>query len=574
MATLHHIRIQNFRGINTFEQKFNNGLTCIIGRGDSGKTTILDAISYVLSPKWIIHFYDSDFYMGNVENDIVIEATTVNLPEKLQAKYCSHIRGVVNDGAIIDDLENEENQDSIPALTVRLTVTKNLEPVWEVFTNREQEPKPITSADRALLNCDFISDYNDRHFSLNKGNPLYAINKSLGGIINDEDNLAIDIARTARATFNSSVEGKFEDLATAVQTKAALLGIDNHRIQILLDQKDISIGESRISLHENNIPFRQKGKGSKRILSLAIQLSNTSDAGIILVDEIEQGLEPDRVQHLVNTLSKETGKQIIITTHSSSVITELNCDILKLMCCNANLLLDINPLLQGCVRANPAAFFARRVLICEGATEVGICRAINENRIFANKSSVSNLGIVIVDGGGDSMINYSKAFRSLGYDCLLFCDSDKENINDKKTELQSMEITIVDCENTNAIEQQIFHDASINQIKKLIQYRIDEDDKDDKSIFDSVNSKLTNRKEYDSHWIDSLDSHLRIALGECAKVNYKTKEDGTIKEKGGWYKRIDHGIAIGGIILLSIDEIEKEKRLRKMFEDIDSWIGE
>ena len=44
MAKLAHLKISHFRGIESFEQKFVNGITCIIGRGDSGKSTILDAM--------------------------------------------------------------------------------------------------------------------------------------------------------------------------------------------------------------------------------------------------------------------------------------------------------------------------------------------------------------------------------------------------------------------------------------------------------------------------------------------------------------------------------------------------
>lgn len=49
MARLEHVSINHFRGIEKFEQWFTNGITCIIGRGDSGKSTILDAITYLFS---------------------------------------------------------------------------------------------------------------------------------------------------------------------------------------------------------------------------------------------------------------------------------------------------------------------------------------------------------------------------------------------------------------------------------------------------------------------------------------------------------------------------------------------
>ena len=58
-------RISSVFGISRFkdfDQVFGAGLTCIIGRGDSGKSTILDAINYTFSSSWGIHFNDSDFY--------------------------------------------------------------------------------------------------------------------------------------------------------------------------------------------------------------------------------------------------------------------------------------------------------------------------------------------------------------------------------------------------------------------------------------------------------------------------------------------------------------------------------
>ena len=61
MARLEHLCINHFRGIEKFEQWFGNGITCIIGRGDSGKSTILDAIAYLFSQSWTIRLNDSDF---------------------------------------------------------------------------------------------------------------------------------------------------------------------------------------------------------------------------------------------------------------------------------------------------------------------------------------------------------------------------------------------------------------------------------------------------------------------------------------------------------------------------------
>ena len=60
MTKIVNLKIKNFRGTKNFEHSFNQELICLVGRGDVGKTTILEAISCVLSSSWNISFYDTD----------------------------------------------------------------------------------------------------------------------------------------------------------------------------------------------------------------------------------------------------------------------------------------------------------------------------------------------------------------------------------------------------------------------------------------------------------------------------------------------------------------------------------
>ena len=207
MATLHNLKIKNFRGIQNFDQNFDNGSVCIIGRGDSGKSTILEAINLVLSSSWTMSFYDSDFYNCQIDTPIEIEATITNIPEKQLAKYGMFVRGIAANGSIIDDMESEEANEAKEALTIRLTVTKDLEPVWTVVSYRGQESVTITAADRTKMNVSSISDYTDRHFSLNKGNPLYTLFKLLSeddsGL--DDGNVMLEILRETKTKIDNSI---------------------------------------------------------------------------------------------------------------------------------------------------------------------------------------------------------------------------------------------------------------------------------------------------------------------------------------------------------------------------------
>lgn len=53
MARLVRLNINNYRGIKELIlNEINKPIICLVGRGDSAKTTILEAIASVLSPNW------------------------------------------------------------------------------------------------------------------------------------------------------------------------------------------------------------------------------------------------------------------------------------------------------------------------------------------------------------------------------------------------------------------------------------------------------------------------------------------------------------------------------------------
>lgn len=171
MAKIHTLKIKNFKGLQNFEQEFGfTDFVCLIGRGDSGKTTILEAISSVLSPSWNLTFYDTDFFNGNINQEIQIEVSLYDIPDELfnRNKFGLHKRCLNKNNKIIDDVSDDELNDEIEILTIRLIVDKDLEPKWHVI-NERQDPIEIKANDRSKLNLFLVSDYIDRHFFGVKG---------------------------------------------------------------------------------------------------------------------------------------------------------------------------------------------------------------------------------------------------------------------------------------------------------------------------------------------------------------------------------------------------------------------
>lgn len=419
MTQIVHLDINRFRGISslTFDFSPKTRLICLIGRGDSGKTTVLDAISAVLSPAWNIAFNDTDFYNCDLNQSIEISATIVNFPEFLlsENKYGLHLKAFdTEQEAIVDEVGAAGmSAPLIPAITVKLIVDDSLEPRWFVSSNSEQEDKRISASDRAALNCFSISDSIDKHFSWNKGNPLYALLRSLKSHDSvSEGKVVLTSLRDAKKAIDKH---GFEDLNEAtrlVELQAQQLGLDISTISTTLDFRDLSIRGERVSLHDNMIPFRQKGKGSKRLASLAIQSSLVRQGGVMLVDELEQGLEPDRVKQLARYLSEHDSGQVFVTTHSRDAIVEFGSapllfllrhkvgDVVEKRRLDAD-----NENLQKAVRACPEAFFAKKVIVCEGATEVGICRSLDKWRRRASKPQMAVRDCAYIDGTGSSLFS-------------------------------------------------------------------------------------------------------------------------------------------------------------------------
>ena len=557
MAKIHKLEINNFRGIKVFSQNFYKDFICLTGRGDTGKTTILDAISFVLSSRWNLSFYDSDFYKGNIDNPIKIKVSLIDLPEKLinEDKYGLYIRGLDSEGNIHDELQDNHEK----LLTISLEVKKDLEPQWCVVNTR-QEPHRISANDRAKFNVFMISDYLDRHFSWSKGNPLYALLKSSQSSDDERYNIIIEYLREAKEKIDLDPFEKLNEITDKIKKISSDFGIDLSEIKTTIDFRDISIKDDRVCLHDGAVPFRLKGKGAKRLISMAIQTALSQHGGIMLIDEVEQGLEPDRVRNLVRSLKKDISGQMFITTHSSEVISELEVNDLVIIKNNDGEVKGYVPAehFQDIVRACPEATFAKKVIVCEGKTEIGVCRALDAYRKINNNEYISFKDCVYTLGEGSNCTSRAKKLKSLGLIVCVFCDSDDSELNLSKEELRELGVKIFDCDINNAIEQQVFQDLPWEGVQELIDYVIKSKNITEKQIVDSVKSKYYGT--FPERFRDTDTPEMRKAIAKASIV----------KE---WFKRIDHGEFLGSVIFNYFEEMN-DKKIKKQIEDISTWIDE
>lgn len=551
MSHISKISIKNYRGIKELTHEFGDEkFIVLIGRGDSGKSTILSAINVALSPSWNLSFSDLDFYNQDISQPIEIELTIKELPPVLlkESKFGFY-------------LQNDLNEDCKPgkeSIILKFSVDITLEPHWVLKARPETniEDKAISGADRALFAANFIADYTDNQFAYNRQSPLYALTKASltdGGAI---EHVKADLIRTMASSIDKDKLNHLNTPLASLKQTAEMLGLNVNDLCAQVDIKENPYTGNSIALHDDKLPYRLHGKGSKRLMSIAIQAELTKQGGIVLVDELEQGLEPDRIVTLTRILKQTSSGQVFITTHSLNVVLEAEYNNLFVVCRGSNSLNVIGKELDSFRRTNPQVFFAKKIICCEGKTEVGFIRAIDSWIRKKHNTSLSAKGVVIVDSkGGNQMYTFARKLFDIGYKTCVFADDDKsEELTVEKHLTDEKGIKLFLCDKGNCFEKQIINDLPWKFIANIVQCS-------------QVNFPYNN--------INLPDGFIERIMGandERSQIEIRNEIIVySIQKKKEWFKHIPGGEFLGDVFIEAFDDMMDDTNLKKNVVSLLKW---
>lgn len=563
---IRRINILNFRGIKQLNWNLpDRNIFCLIGKGDSAKTTILEAIRCAFNPQWNLAFNDSDFHLCKTDNPIQIEIVIGDLPDEFcsEQKYGAHLRGWNKYTFMLHD-EPEDQDEAI--LSVRLSVAKDLEPKWKIVTARNPDGVDFKATDRAKVNVGLIGSYSEKQLTWAAGTALAKITES--------ENLSeslVDATRAARTSLDGQRAAlkNFDAAAAKAEVVAKKLGIPvDNSFKAHLDLASINIRVGGLTLHDGDMPLRQLGLGSRRMLLCGIQKENLEERHITLFDELELGLEPHRIARLIKYIMDDATGQYFITTHSPSVLRELTADHLyvvhkivgdvEVVATSGNDLDGLN--IQGHVRSSAEAFLSIKVVVCEGATEVGFLRGLDNLWVGSGLNPMSYLGAVLLDARGASKVKgLAIGFRALHYDVCAVVDGDAPNDfspQDAK-DLIDQTIKVVMWSDQLSLEQRAMLDlpwASVLASVKLAQDL-------GLSVRDNVRSKLDVALDLDiMKWPDSPE--LRKAIGAAAKA-----------KSSPWFKSISDAQSWFEAIAPAFDDPHfKQREFATKLNQIRAWV--
>lgn len=559
------LEIRNFRGIKESNISFplDTRIICMIGAGDSTKSTILKAIEWVFWPSWNLIACDNDFYECDTSSPIIIRGTFKEIPSKLisEDKFGLYLRKphARLNLEINDEPEDEEDF----CLTIQLTVDSTLEPKWEVVCNRK-ESRLISHTDRKLLSVANVGNNCAKDLVWGKYSVLqkYADAK---GVLHDAHTAALrDIASHADLQ-------ALDDVGETLISVGQQYGVDfESKIKNKMFIQNGSISSS-VGLFDGNTPLNQKGTGSQRLLSMGLNIQASEGNSILVIDEIESGLEPFRLRSLLNELriTHASSGQVIMTTHSPIAVAESTVDELLVVHSNDGIT-DVLPLksedakanatIQAQIRKNAEAFLCKRIIVCEGKTEIGFVRALDTYLSKARNYRMAFKGVGTADGGGSTIFSCAELLRSCGYDVCVLMDSDLPEEDDLKKKLLQGGASIFDWETPNAFEEQVFLDVPTDLATKIIKIAVDEHG------IDSVKSQLVTGNipfeiSDEEILLSAMSPEDRKKLGTIAK-----------KKRVEWYKRINLAELLGNVVFENWNCIDENTRLKAIVDALTKWV--
>ncbi|MDR5000434.1 ATP-dependent nuclease [Brevibacillus parabrevis] len=424
---LSEVRITNFRkfGQGTNGEPglvlvLNKGLNVIIGENDAGKTTVIDAIKFVLltQSREYSRLEKEDFHgtSNELKIECVFKGFTIN-----QAK--DFLEWITIDS------------DKEYSLRVFLSAKKNNKGkilIDDVHAGNDKEGQILHSKARDLLRIIYLKPLRDAENELaaRRNSRLSQILYSHPEFSSGDEHRLVEIIKDA----NQKIKEYFDYDEMTSDEKKILRSINMYLSRFSdnnnLLRSNIELAAVNLKMILEKIDLLlvtvKSGLGSLNQLYIAaelllLQIEKTEGINLALIEEIEAHLHPQAQIRVIDYLqelseSSKSSMQILLTTHSVTLASVIKLNNLILFAeGKAFSLAEGNTKLHkgdyrflerflDSTKAN--LFFAKGVIIVEGDAENLLLPALADK---LGKSFAKN-GVSVVNVGSTAMLRYSKIF--------------------------------------------------------------------------------------------------------------------------------------------------------------------
>jgi len=423
---IRRLKIRAYRGLGEFEWNPRSGLNCLIGPGDAGKSTVLSAISLLLSPNPSPAASEFDYHKRELDAGFEIEAVLACIDDDaLSSLRVPVLNGWNNAG--LTGLPEEEGSEQV--LVGRVLGSPELE-VMHQLVPPSDEPRPFPASLRQRLPYARIAagEWASREFRLGRGSLL---EKHIGG-----SELRGQLRQLiAEASTSLDLPEDIEERVAKLQQLFRQGGLPEHLLLGVITPAGTTlsglVGLLTGEQPEAAIPLAFSGAGTRNLALFRLATALAASVPLVVFDEPEVGLEPYRQRALIAKLRElvADGGQAFLTTHSPAILEALDPDeVWRVVPGGSPTPLGDSPA-ADLLREAPGAFLSKLPVLCEGPTEAGFLRPILDHLAQETGSSgIDAFGVHLVSRKGQpSVLNETQSLTAMNMRAGLFVDAEDKH---------------------------------------------------------------------------------------------------------------------------------------------------
>ena len=342
------LKIVNYKLFQNVTVEMNDSINIFVGENDSGKTTILEALSMALTGKVngssMANRLNLDWFNAAVRTKFKQSVANGEIPElpsiEIEVYFCS------------------SNEDEVAIKKFKGTNNSLHEDVEGVKMEIVFDTQ-YSAAYKQLLSDKKIKDIPIEYYKINFrsfANPEYYIqttakrvacidttkkdygpvlNRFVAGSINEylSENDVTELRHAYRANRYEFTENQaVKNLNSKLQASHSF---DGRTISLNLRETGVDEWKSDMSISLDGIPLENSGFGTQNMFKSEIFLLQNSDVDILIFEEPENNLSYANMSILISKLSESSEKQLFISTHSSFVANKLGLQHLHLVANNS-----------------------------------------------------------------------------------------------------------------------------------------------------------------------------------------------------------------------------------------------
>ena len=383
------LKVFGFKALREFEMDFGPRMNVIVGNNESGKTTIIEAISLALSSQVLgsniqyelnpYHFNASsvdEYYeaIGHGENPVpprilievylddegTDELAKLRGTNNTDAEDCP---GICLEVAVKEDYAEEFLDYIHDAASSGLIPIEYYEVSWLSFASN-----PVNARARPFRATVIDTGAAPRYSSPNR-----YLSHIIKECLDEPQRIALAAAyRDLRQRF--AEEPGIDEINEFLRAKKG--DISTKTLTVSLDMSARSTWDTSITAHLDDIPFAAVGKGEQSCVQMKLAIGAAETSSLLLIEEPENHLSHSTMSRLVEDIAqRENDRQVIITTHSSFVLNKLGISHVQLMTPDGVMTLaDLDPDTVDYFSKLPGydtlrLLLARRAILVEGPSD-------------------------------------------------------------------------------------------------------------------------------------------------------------------------------------------------------------